>query len=194
MSVEAGVRSILTAIGKQIQDVAAFRATVTAVDGSLITIRREGATTANTEQYASCTRFVLAVNDVVLCIPLGSKPVVIDVIRRAAAATPTFTAQTGAGTTAVTTNSTGRDDTGFIELIPGGAGIASGSQVLIAFAVTRPNASYHVDMQALTSGARAAGSNVGPTSRAVGSWTLTSDIPLTSGTTYRWTYRIEHYA
>lgn len=194
MSVEAGVRSILTAISRQIQDVAAFRATVTAVDGSLITIRREGAATANTEKYASCTRFVLAVGDVVLCVPVGSKPVVIDVIRRASAATPTYTAQTGAGTTAVTTNSTGRDDIGFIELVPNGAGIASGIQVLIAFAVTKPNTSYHVDLQPLTSGSRAVAASVGPTSRNVGNWSVTSDVALTAGTTYRWTYRIEHYA
>lgn len=194
MSVEAGVRSILTAISRQIQDVAAFRATVTAVDGSLITIRREGAATANTEKYASCTRFVLAVGDVVLCVPLGSKPVVIDVIRRAAAATPTYTAQTGAGTTAVTTNSTGTDSIGFIQLVPGGAGIASGAQVVITYAVTRPNLTYHVDLQPLSSAARAASASVGPTSRAVGSFTLTSDIALTSGSTYQWTYRIEHYA
>lgn len=187
MSVEGGVRAVLSAIDRKIANVAAFRATVTAVDGSLIQIRKEGAVTAGTENYASCTRFLLAVGDVVLCIPLGSKPVVIDVIRRSAAATPGYTIQAAAGTTA-TASVTGDDTSGLVTLTPGGAGIASGSQIQIDFAVARPSATYNVILQRRDTTTGIVDERV--TGLTTARFRIYTPAALTSGTSYSWDYMV----
>jgi hypothetical protein len=127
MSIAQAIADINTAIRKGDESVTAFRATVTAVDGGLISIIRDGFTAADTEKYASVTRFPLAVNDVVMCLPLGvaGKPVIIDVIRRTAGVYPaadsprlyasgTTTAPAGspdASTTSTTTYATAFSDT-----------------------------------------------------------------------------------
>lgn len=193
MSVEAAVRAVISAVDRKIAGVSAFRATVTAVDGSLVQIRREGATTGNDEQYASCTRFLLAVGDVVLCIPLGLKPVVIDVIRRSAAASPTFTALTAAGSTAVTTNSAGDDTSGVIQLAPSGAGIAAGSILDITWAVAKPSALYSCQLTPGSSAARTLGMVLGTNSRSTTVWQIATSVALTSGSTYTWHYHVRQY-
>jgi hypothetical protein len=63
---------------------AAFRATVTAVSTPLVSIRREAETTGSTATYAVATPFVLAIGDVVLCLPLGDQPVILGIIQRTA--------------------------------------------------------------------------------------------------------------
>jgi hypothetical protein len=98
MSVESAVRAILTNINKQIMGVAAFRATVTdASGGTLVKIQREGASTADSELYATCSRYTLTNGDVVLCLPLGpnGKPVIVEVIQPPAATGGSLTVQEG---------------------------------------------------------------------------------------------------
>lgn len=148
MSVPGAVSKILAAIRKGDESVTAFRATVTAVDGSLISIIRDGFTAADDEKYASLTRFLLAVGDVVFCVPLGvgGKPVIVDVIRRAAAAAPVPSVLPNAGTTATTSLSHGDDTSGLILLTPNGAGIAAGTVVQLDFAVARPSATGYTVM------------------------------------------------
>lgn len=193
MSVEAAVRAVISAVDRKIVGVSAFRATVTAVDGSLVQIRREGATTGNDEQYASCTRFLLAVGDVVLCIPLGLKPVVIDVIRRSASATPTFTALTAAGSTAVATSSAGDDTSGAIQLVPSGAGITTGAILDITWAVAKPSSSYSCQLTPGSTAARTLGMFLGTNARSTTVWQIATNVALTSGSTYVWHYHVRQY-
>lgn len=193
MSVGSAIKEIERAMDKRIDRIASFRAIVTAVDGSRISIKRVGAATADTAYYASCSRFLLAVNDEVLCVMLGKQPVIVDRIGRAAAAVPTFTVQAAAGATASAASSTGNDSSGFIQLVPGGAGLATGIQLRMSFAVARPSTSFRVHLQAASSAARAR-PDVGPTGRATDKWDLTTDTILTGGSTYQWFYNIEQYS
>lgn len=192
MTIPAAIDAILKMVNRRVDRVTPFRATVTAVDGNLVEIRRVGAATPDSRKYASCARFVLHVGDVVLCANLDGEPVVIDRISISPAATPTFTKLAQAGSTGSTAGSVGSDTIGMIQVVPGGTGITSGGQVSVTFAAARPNNTYGIWLQPLTSAARAAGSNVGVTSRASAGWTLTSDVPLTGGATYSWFYRLEH--
>lgn len=93
MSASDAVSIIKRYVSQRIEAAAPFRAVVTAVSGSLITIRRVGTTSADTLAYASCPRFSLAVNDEVLCVMLGKQPVIIERIGRTAtlASTGVFT-------------------------------------------------------------------------------------------------------
>lgn len=191
--IDASIAEIKRVIAKRINRVAPFRAIVTAVDGSMIAIRRIGATTAEGRKVASCSRFVLNVGDEVLVATLNGEPVVIDRIRRSTHTPPTFTKQTGAGTTGVTTGSVGNDMVGMIQLVPGGTGIASGAQVVIAFAEALPNTNYIIQVQPASSAARTAGASVGPTGRTTGQWTLTADSALASGSTFQWFYERRMY-
>lgn len=194
MSVEYAVRAVRAEIERRIVGVSAFRATVTAVDGSLIQIRREGATTGNDEQYASCTRFLLAVGDVVLCIPLGLKPVVIDVIRRSAAASPTFTAQAAAGSTATTTGAEGTDTAGTIRVNPSGAGITTGTIVRVTFAVPRPSDNYVVIFSNASADTRALDLPQSIGGKTVDRFDLATNTALTTGGDYRWDYFVYQFA
>lgn len=185
--VDQAITSIRSYVDRQIEAGAAFRATVTAVNGSLIQIRREGATTAGTESYASCTRFLLAVGDVVLCIPLGGKPVVIDVIRRAAAATPGYTIQVAAGTTA-TASVVGDDASGLVTLTPGGAGIASGSQIQIDFATAKSSSTYNVILQRRDTTTGSVDERV--TGLTAARFRIFTPAALTAAVAYSWDYMV----
>lgn len=180
-------------IAKQIAPITPFRAVVTSVDGGLIGIRRVGATTAEGRKVASCARLLLNVGDEVLVANLSGEPVVIDRIRRSAHTPPTFTKQTGAGTTGSTSGSVGNDSVGMIQLVPGGTGIASGAQVIVTFDEALPDTNYRVAIQPASSAARTAGAGVGPTGRTTGGWTLTAGSALTSGSTYLWFYERRQY-
>lgn len=107
--------------------------------------------------------------------------------------TPTFTPLANAGATASATGSTGTDADGVIILVPNGAGLTTGAQLLITFGVTRPTGLFRVHLQAFSSAARAR-LDVGPTSRLTTSWTLTADTVLTAGSTYQWFYNVKQYA
>lgn len=82
MSVAAAIQRLQQLIEDRITGVAAFRAIVTGVSGGLVTIRRLDATTADTKAYASVAGFDVAVDDEVLCIPLGGQPVIVGRILR----------------------------------------------------------------------------------------------------------------
>ena len=68
----------------------------------------------------------------------------IDRIGRAAAAAPTPSVLTAAGTTASTSLNHGDDTSGLILLTPNGTGIATGTVVQLDFAVARPSTDYTV--------------------------------------------------
>lgn len=191
--VAAAVERIERAIAARVQRVAPFRAVVTAVDGGLIELRRVGATAAEARKYASCSRFLLAVNDEVLVASLNGEPVVIDRINRAAAAAPTFAALAAAGSTASTSGSEGDDESGIIQLVPGGTGITTGSFLDVQFATARPSSKFDVQLTPASSAARTAGATVGPTGRSTSKFSLTTGTALTSGSTYQWFYRTRQY-
>lgn len=193
MSIESAIKEIERAMDKRIDQAASFRGIVTAVDGSRITIRRVGATTADSAYYASCSRFLLAVNDEVLCVMLGKQPVVIDVISRSAAATPTFTALTAAGSTAVTTSSAGDDTSGAIQLVPSGAGITTGAILDITWSVAKPSASYSCQLTPGSGAARTLGIVLGTNARSTTVWQIATSVALTSGSTYVWHYHVRQY-
>ncbi len=195
MSAGQAVTVITQAIDRAVMRASAFRATVTAVDGSLIQVQREGASTAGTENYASCTRFLLAVGDVVLCIPVGGKPVVIDVIRRAAAVTPTFAAQAAAGSTAATTGSAGDDTSGTIILLPSGTGITTGTILRITFAVARPSATFSISLTNASADARAMSLSavVSVGAKTTAKFDIATASALTTGLDYRLDYHIRQY-
>jgi hypothetical protein len=82
MSLAAAASAIHQVAAAKAGSTAAFRATVTSVAGApLVCIRREGETTGSAESYAVITPFTLAVNDVVLCLPMGDKPVILGIIQ-----------------------------------------------------------------------------------------------------------------
>lgn len=135
-------------IARRIRAVAPFRAVVTAVDGGLISIKRVGAATADERKYASLTRRTLNVNDEVLCVNLNGEPVVVDRIRRAAAATPTAT-NTPVGTYAAAGASPGSatvvgTDEGVDVSFMTGTTPAAGSIFKVNFAATRASANFGV--------------------------------------------------
>lgn len=102
---------------------------------------------------------------------------------------PTIAAAAAAGTTATVTI-TGNDEEGIIVLVPGGTGIATGTQATVTFGLARPSANYTVHLQPFSSAARTAGATVGPTSRSASGWSITTGTALSSGSTYQWLYRV----
>lgn len=188
--VDQAIGAIRQYVDRQIKSVAAFRATVTAVNGSLIQIRREGASTAGTESYASCTRFLLAVGDVVLCIPLGGKPVVIDVIRRSAAASPSIAAGAAAGTG--TASLVGSDRVGRITLT-GGSGRTTGTLFTVTFAVERPSTNYVVIMTPVEADALSSIASVRAFFSSTTAWI--ANVPSTpiNGNEHIWQYMVEQF-
>lgn len=69
---------------RRIDEVRPFRATVASVSGGMVTIKRPGVTTAETELRARVVGYDLAVNDEVLCVVVNGKPVVVGQVQRAA--------------------------------------------------------------------------------------------------------------
>ena len=192
MSIHAAITQLSKMLAQEINAVACFRATVTAVDGGLITVQRPGAATADTQQYVSLTRFLLAVGDEVLCVRLNGQPVVVDAIRRSVAATPTIAALTAAGSTA-TASVAGDDTNGSITVNPAGAGIATGSIVDLTFAVAKPSTSYSLHLTPASGAARTLGLVVGRSARATTKVTISTAVALTSGSSYVWDYSIRMY-
>lgn len=102
---------------------------------------------------------------------------------------PSIAVQTAAGSTATATI-TGNDEEGIIVLVPGGAGIATGVQVIVTFGLARPGANFRVNIQPFSAAARTAGATVGPTNRSSSGWSLTTGTALSSGSTYQWLYSV----
>lgn len=193
--VAAAVSRTLAAMNAQAEGAVAFRAVVTGVSGGLATIRRDGATTADSEQYASCSRFLLTSGDEVLCVPLGvnGQAVIVERINRESSSAAVFTALAPAGSTASLTDSEGITDAGFVKLVPGGSGITTGDLLGVAFAVELPNAKYSVNWQPYSAAARTAGLNVYPVARFSTGFVVATDVSLTSGSTYQWMYQVRRY-
>lgn len=103
--------------------------------------------------------------------------------------TPTAVAQTNAGTTATASITEGNDRNGVVRVTPGGAGIASGTQVQITFAVARADASYTVHVNRTDVGAGTF--DFRPTGRTTTRWNLWVATALTSGTAYDIFYTVE---
>lgn len=105
---------------------------------------------------------------------------------------PTYTLLAAAGATA-TAAIAGTDVAGLIEVVPGGAGITTGSFVQINFGASYPGSSYSVVITPASSSARALGGVVGPTSRSTTDFDLATATALTSGSTYQWFYQVIYY-
>jgi hypothetical protein len=184
---------VLAQIADAVAEAGAFRATVTAVVGMTAQIQRVGESAGSAEYFATLSRSVLHVNDVVLCLPLGGKAVVVlDVIQRASAVTPSLAALAAAGSTASVAVS-GRDDVMQVQVIPGGTGIASGSILTVTFANPLANASYDVLPSPNSSAARSLGGVIGATGRGAGGFDLATATALTSGSTYQFGILVRAY-
>lgn len=188
--VTAAARRTVDAMTAMADGAKPFRATVTAISGGLVTIKRLGATTADTETYARCASADVRVNDEVLCVMLGTQPVIVDAINRTAGGTTTFTKFAASGSTGSLTGSTGNDEAGLIRLVPGGSGVTSGDLLYVTFGVTKPSAHYAVHLQPFSSAASALGANVRPVSRSSVSFVVTTDTAPTSGSVYQWLYSV----
>lgn len=105
---------------------------------------------------------------------------------------PTITKSAAAGSTATVTI-TGNDEVGLIQLVPGGTGIATGELAVISFALARRSTNFEIVLQEFSAAARTAGRTVGPTTRSVSSWRLTTGTALSSGSTYQWFYAVKDY-
>lgn len=80
------VAKLVDTVDRRLQPLAPFQATVVAVSSGKVQILPQWATTAADALYARVASFVLAVDDVVLCINLGKQPVVIGKIQNSAPA------------------------------------------------------------------------------------------------------------
>lgn len=103
--------------------------------------------------------------------------------------TPTAVAQTNAGTTATASITEGNDRNGVVRVTPGGAGIASGTQVQITFAVAHADAQYTVHLTRTDVGAGTF--DFRATGRTTTRWNLWAATALTSGTPYDIFYTVE---
>lgn len=192
--VAAAAQRIVDSMKTEADRAKPFRATVTAVDGGFVTIRREGATTADTEQYARCASGTVRAGDEVLCVRLGTQTVVVDAINRTAGGTTTFTKFAAAGTSGTLADSTGNEDAGLIKLVPGGSGVNDGDLLYVTFGTPRPSAHYAVILQPFSAAASALGADVRPVSRYSVSFVVTTDTAPTSGLVYQWLYLVKQYA
>lgn len=68
-------------IDDRLRDRDPFRAIVTGVDDGMVTIRRLGAATGETEPRARIPGWHLAPDDEVLCLPVNGKPVIVGPIQ-----------------------------------------------------------------------------------------------------------------
>lgn len=223
MSVSAAVRAITALVDDKLERVKPFRAIVTSVSGGLVGIRRPEATTASTATYARLAGSQIQVGDEVLCVNVGTFPIVLQKIQRSAPASVPFEAAisapgaslTGdltlgahllsgttvmgfavgaaAGATGSIAGSAGTDVAGVLQVIPNGAGIAAGTIATLTFGAVMPSGNYAVVLTPASSAARTLGGVVGPTSRATNNFVIQTATALTAGSTYQWLYLIVSY-
>lgn len=192
MSLDAALNKLDAVIARRLERVACFRAVVTAVDGGLISLRRVGATTADSQTYPSLARLRLVVDDEVLVARLNGAPVVIDRINRSAAATPSLALGAAAGATA-TGLITGSDRSGLLQITPSGAGIAAGSLATITFARALGSANLAFVMTPASSAARSLGMVLGTSTKTATSVLIATSVALTAGSNYQWNYIAEEH-
>jgi hypothetical protein len=107
-------------------------------------------------------------------------------------AIPTVTAAAGIGNTGTVTIE-GTDTSGEITIVPGGSGIAVGSQFTFTFANPRASAKYNWHLSFNSNASRSLATPLGPTSRATTGFTVDSRTALTSGSTYLYGYHITEF-
>lgn len=90
-------------VDRKIEAVAPFRAIVTGVSGGMVTIKRLGVTTGETELRARVVGFDLDADDEVLCVLVNGKPVVVGEIQRNPLEQLTIGGDTVGGTESTTT-------------------------------------------------------------------------------------------
>lgn len=190
--VAAAVEAINRAIADQVRSVAPYRAIVTAVDGDLVAIRRHGAATAASRKVASCAHALLAIGDEVLVVNLNGEPIIVDRIKRGAAATPTSVLDANAGSTA-TRSIVGGDDDFELTIASAGTGQATGSLIDITFASPRPSALYNVLISPKNSAARGLGGVVGQSTSATTHVLIATNTPLVAGSSYTWGVQLRQY-
>jgi hypothetical protein len=190
--VDQAIAEVKRFVQRAIGRVTPFRAVVTAVDGNLVEILRVGAVTEDERKYASCTRYLLRVGDVVLCANLDGEPVVIDRIgiSPASALATTYTVLSNAGNTA-TGSIAGDDTSGLVSVTANGTGIAAGTVIEVDFATARPSTNYAValtrtDLNSGSLDARATG-------RTVNRFRIQVMSALSAGNTYSWFYQVRQY-
>lgn len=98
-------------------------------------------------------------------------------------ATPSVTANANLGASG-TVSIKGNDTSMEVSAVPGGAGIALGSQFAITFANPRATAEYNVLVSYNSQASRSLATNLGPTSMTTTGFTLDSRTAFTSGSTY----------
>ena len=192
MSLDAALNKLDAVIARRLEHVGCFRAIVTAIDGGLISLRRVGATTADSQKYPSLARLRLVVDDEVLVAQINGAPVVVDRINRSAAATPSLTLGAAAGSTAPGLI-TGSDRSGVLQITPGGTGITTGSLATITFARTLGAANIAFVMTPASSAARTLGMVLGTSTKTTTTILISTSVALTSGSNYQWNYIMEEH-
>lgn len=134
----------------------------------------------------------LARGELTPAVAVSAASVLADLESASPTGPATIAAQAAAGSTATATVN-GNDETGLITIVPGGAGIGTGTLAIISFAITHRSTNFSILLQANSAAARTAGSAVGPTSRSVTGWQLRADTALSSGSTYQFFYFVRDY-
>ena len=192
MSLDAALNKLDAVIARRLEHVGCFRAIVTAIDGGLISLRRVGATTADSQKYPSLGRLRLVVDDDVLVAQINGAPVVVDRINRDAAATPALSLAAAAGSTA-TGSIVGSDRSGVLQITPNGTGIAAGSLATITFARPLGSANLAFVMTPASSAARSLGMVLGTSTKTATSVLIATSVALTAGSNYQWNYIAEEH-
>jgi len=169
-----------------------YTAEVTQVMSTGLRIKRIGETTGSNEIYARVSDLLYFEGDEVFVISIRTRPFILGVVRRAAAASPTATVLSPGGTGATCTIA-GTDFQGQISFVSGSASLAAGQVFTFNFSQAMPNANYAV---ILTPGSNAAGDlqmRMNYTSRTVNGWGMNFRVAPTASSTYNWSYMIKPY-
>lgn len=176
------VAGIRTFVDQAIATVKPYTATVVTAGTNTCTVQRPEEATASTQILARLAGLSVRPGDVVLCLNVGSSPMVIGRIKRVNDTTPSLTigAAAGTGGQAVSLTSLASDSAGSIRIDTGSSGTSTGILCTFTFATPQlSNSDYVVMLTAATNAA--ADLNVNVTSRSTTSWVLnTRTTPATS--------------
>jgi len=112
---------------------------------------------------------------------------------RASGTAPTVSAGANLGSTGSASITEGNDISFILQLIPGGVGIATGTQCSISFHSSMPGSSYTVMMTPGSSAARTLGMFCGATSRSASGFDFSTAMILISGSTYQWHVQVMYH-
>lgn len=175
------VAGIRTFVEQAIATVKPYTATVVTADNNTCTVQRPEESTASTQVLARIAGLSVRPGDVVLCLNVGSSPMVIGRIKRANDTTPSVSAGSAAGTGgAASLTSLATDSAGTIRIDTGSSGTTTGTLFTFTFATAQLSNSDYVVMLTPATNA-AADLNVNVTSRSTTSWVVNTRItPATS--------------